>query len=185
MTQVRINGTRLLAEPDDHGRDRRHGQGRRQSPDLDRRGPARPRPVPPLVRGGGPFRHGRPDGQHVLGHRPGRDQGRPPVLVGSHLDSQPTGGKFDGPLGVLAALEVVRTLNDHGIVTQAPLEVVNWTNEEGVRFAPAMIATTCGSASNSGAWSTVKFGSKLARSAMSGRMNMFRTNAMCHALGET
>ena len=77
----------------------------------------------------------------MFGHRPGRDQGRPPVLLGSHLDSQPTGGKFDGPLGVLAALEVIRTLNDHGIVTQAPLEVVNWTNEEGVRFAPAMIAS--------------------------------------------
>jgi beta-ureidopropionase / N-carbamoyl-L-amino-acid hydrolase len=77
----------------------------------------------------------------MFGHRPGHDQGRPPVLLGSHLDSQPTGGKFDGPLGVLAGLEVIRTLNDHGIVTQAPLEVVNWTNEEGVRFAPAMIAS--------------------------------------------
>jgi N-carbamoyl-L-amino-acid hydrolase len=73
--------------------------------------------------------------------RAGRDDGRPPVLLGSHLDSQPTGGKFDGALGVLAALEVVRTLNDHGIATQAPLEVVNWTNEEGCRFPPAMIAS--------------------------------------------
>jgi beta-ureidopropionase / N-carbamoyl-L-amino-acid hydrolase len=77
----------------------------------------------------------------MFAHRPGRDAGRPPVLLGSHLDSQPTGGKFDGALGVLAALEVVRTLNDHGVATAAPLEVVNWTNEEGVRFPPAMIAS--------------------------------------------
>jgi N-carbamoyl-L-amino-acid hydrolase len=77
----------------------------------------------------------------MFGHRPGRDADRPPVVLGSHLDSQPTGGKFDGALGVLAALEVIRTLNDHGIDTEAPLEVVNWTNEEGVRFPPAMIAS--------------------------------------------
>jgi beta-ureidopropionase / N-carbamoyl-L-amino-acid hydrolase len=63
------------------------------------------------------------------------------VVLGSHLDSQPTGGKFDGALGVLAALEVIRTLNDQGVETEAPLEVVNWTNEEGVRFPPAMIAS--------------------------------------------
>jgi N-carbamoyl-L-amino-acid hydrolase len=73
--------------------------------------------------------------------RAGRDERRAPVLLGSHLDSQPTGGKFDGALGVLAALEVIRTLNDHGIETDAPLEVVNWTNEEGCRFPPAMIAS--------------------------------------------
>lgn len=65
----------------------------------------------------------------------------PPVQVGSHLDSQPTGGKFDGVLGVLAALEVVETLNDRQIQTNAPLEIVSWTNEEGARFAPAMIAS--------------------------------------------
>jgi N-carbamoyl-L-amino-acid hydrolase len=77
----------------------------------------------------------------MFAHRKGRDPERPPVALGSHLDSQPTGGKFDGALGVLAALEVVRTLNDHGIETEAPLEVVNWTNEEGVRFPPAMVAS--------------------------------------------
>ena len=77
----------------------------------------------------------------MFGHRPGTDPDRPPVVLGSHLDSQPTGGKFDGPLGVLAALEVIRTLDDHGIETQAPLEIVNWTNEEGARFPPAMIAS--------------------------------------------
>jgi N-carbamoyl-L-amino-acid hydrolase len=73
--------------------------------------------------------------------RPGRDESRPPVLLGSHLDSQPTGGKFDGALGVLAGLEVIRTLDDQGIETAAPLEVVNWTNEEGCRFPPAMVAS--------------------------------------------
>jgi N-carbamoyl-L-amino-acid hydrolase len=73
--------------------------------------------------------------------RPGKDAGAPPIAMGSHLDTQPTGGKFDGVLGVLAGLEVIRTLNDAGIVTQAPLMVVNWTDEEGARFAPAMLAS--------------------------------------------
>ena len=77
----------------------------------------------------------------MFARRQGADADQPPVMLGSHLDSQPTGGKFDGALGVLAALEVVRTLNDHGIATMAPLEVVNWTNEEGCRFPPAMIAS--------------------------------------------
>jgi N-carbamoyl-L-amino-acid hydrolase len=77
----------------------------------------------------------------MFARREGTDRSRPPVMLGSHLDSQPTGGKFDGALGVLAALEVVRTLNDRGIGTTAPLEVVNWTNEEGCRFPPAMIAS--------------------------------------------
>jgi len=73
--------------------------------------------------------------------RPGRDMNRPPIGLGSHLDTQPTGGKFDGILGTLAALEVVRTLNDAGIETDAPLCIVNWTNEEGSRLAPAMMAS--------------------------------------------
>ena len=75
--------------------------------------------------------------------RPGAsgDSTEPPVATGSHLDTQPTGGKFDGVFGVLAGLEVIRTLNDHGIRTQAPVEVINWTNEEGSRFAPAMLAS--------------------------------------------
>ena len=77
----------------------------------------------------------------MFARRQGIDPDRPPVMLGSHLDSQPTGGKFDGALGVLAALEVVRTLNDHGVRTRSPLEVVNWTNEEGCRFPPAMIAS--------------------------------------------
>jgi N-carbamoyl-L-amino-acid hydrolase len=62
-------------------------------------------------------------------------------MVGSHLDTQPTGGKYDGVLGVLSGLEIIRTLNDLGIKTKHPIEVVNWTNEEGSRYAPAMIAS--------------------------------------------
>ena len=73
--------------------------------------------------------------------RKGRDMSKLPVGLGSHLDTQPTGGKFDGILGTLAALEVVRTLNDAGIKTDAPLCIANWTNEEGSRFAPAMMAS--------------------------------------------
>ncbi len=73
--------------------------------------------------------------------RKGRDMSKAPVGLGSHLDTQPTGGKFDGILGTLAALEVVRTLNDAGIETDAPLCIANWTNEEGSRFAPAMMAS--------------------------------------------
>lgn len=73
--------------------------------------------------------------------RPGTDPDALPVYVGSHLDTQPTGGKYDGVLGVLAGLEVVRTLNDLNIQTKHPIVVTNWTNEEGTRFAPAMLAS--------------------------------------------
>jgi N-carbamoyl-L-amino-acid hydrolase len=75
---------------------------------------------------------------NMFGRRSGTDPGAEPVLVGSHLDSQPYGGVYDGALGVVAALELVRTLNDEGIGTSHPLEVVNWTNEEGSRYQPAM-----------------------------------------------
>jgi N-carbamoyl-L-amino-acid hydrolase len=77
----------------------------------------------------------------MFGLRRGRDMSKAPVGLGSHLDTQPTGGKFDGVLGTLAALEVVRTLNDAGIETETPLCICNWTNEEGSRFAPAMMAS--------------------------------------------
>jgi beta-ureidopropionase / N-carbamoyl-L-amino-acid hydrolase len=77
----------------------------------------------------------------MFGVRKGRDMSKPPVGLGSHLDTQPTGGKFDGVLGTLAALEVVRTLNDAGIETELPICICNWTNEEGSRFAPAMMAS--------------------------------------------
>ena len=70
--------------------------------------------------------------------KPGKNNGLPAVLIGSHLDSQPTGGKYDGVLGVLSALEVVESLNDHDVLTERPIEIVSWTNEEGARFAPAM-----------------------------------------------
>lgn len=73
--------------------------------------------------------------------REGTDPDALPVYVGSHLDTQPTGGKYDGVLGVLAGLEVVRSLNDLGIRTKHPIVVTNWTNEEGARFAPAMLAS--------------------------------------------
>jgi N-carbamoyl-L-amino-acid hydrolase len=73
--------------------------------------------------------------------REGTDADALPVYVGSHLDTQPTGGKYDGVLGVLGGLEIVRTLNDLGIKTRHPIVVTNWTNEEGTRFAPAMLAS--------------------------------------------
>ena len=75
---------------------------------------------------------------NTFARRAGTDPDAAPVLVGSHLDSQPNGGIYDGALGVVAALEFVRTLNDRGIETRRPVEVVNWTNEEGSRFPPAM-----------------------------------------------
>ena len=78
---------------------------------------------------------------NVFARRPGKDESRPPVMTGSHLDSQPTGGKFDGAYGVLAGLEVIRTLNDLEIETDAPVEVVAWTNEEGSRFSPPMMGS--------------------------------------------
>jgi beta-ureidopropionase / N-carbamoyl-L-amino-acid hydrolase len=78
---------------------------------------------------------------NVFASRPGTDEALPPVLMGSHLDTQATGGRFDGVFGVLAGLEVLRTLNDHHIDTRRPMEVASWTNEEGSRFAPAMLGS--------------------------------------------
>ncbi|WP_174734449.1 allantoate amidohydrolase [Mesobacillus harenae] len=78
---------------------------------------------------------------NMYGRRRGKNNNLPPVLVGSHLDTQPKGGKFDGILGVLGALEVIRTLNDFGIETERPIEIVNFTNEEGARFQPAMLGS--------------------------------------------
>ncbi|MCY3572603.1 MAG: Zn-dependent hydrolase [Chloroflexi bacterium] len=77
----------------------------------------------------------------IFARREGSDAKQAPVAIGSHLDTQPFGGRFDGVFGVLAGLEVIRSLNDHGIATVKPLEVVNWTNEEGARFAPSMLAS--------------------------------------------
>lgn len=77
----------------------------------------------------------------MYARRPGQRNDIPPIGIGSHLDTQPTGGKFDGVLGVLGALEAVRTLVEAGYETYAPLEIINWTNEEGSRFAPACVAS--------------------------------------------
>ena len=84
---------------------------------------------------------------NMFARREGRDPARLPVLFGSHLDSQPSGGKFDGALGVLAGLEVMRSLDDLGITTEAPVELVNWTDEEGARFGHCLMG--------SGVWSGV------------------------------
>ncbi|AAY93398.2 Zn-dependent hydrolase [Pseudomonas protegens] len=78
---------------------------------------------------------------NLFARRPGSDPDAAPVMMGSHLDTQPEGGRFDGVYGVLAGLEVVRTLNDLGIQTRKPLEVAVWTNEEGARFTPAMFGS--------------------------------------------
>jgi len=78
---------------------------------------------------------------NMFARREGRDPARAPVLFGSHLDSQPSGGKFDGALGVLAGLEVMRSLRDLDIATEAPLELVNWTDEEGSRFGRSLMGS--------------------------------------------
>ncbi|REF02144.1 Zn-dependent hydrolase [Cupriavidus plantarum] len=78
---------------------------------------------------------------NVFARRAGSDPAAPAVATGSHIDTQPSGGKFDGNFGVLAGLEVMRTLNDLGVVTRAPLEVAIWTNEEGTRFTPVMMGS--------------------------------------------
>lgn len=78
---------------------------------------------------------------NIFARRAGTDDSLPPVMTGSHIDTQPTGGKFDGNYGVLAGIEVLRTLNARGIHTRAPLEVAVWTNEEGSRFVPVMMGS--------------------------------------------
>ena len=78
---------------------------------------------------------------NIFARRPGRRDDLAAIATGSHIDTQPTGGKFDGNYGVMAGLEVVRTLNRHGIVTEAPIEVCVWTNEEGSRFVPVMMGS--------------------------------------------
>ena len=78
---------------------------------------------------------------NIFARRPGTDAGALPVAMGSHLDSQPSGGKFDGAYGVMAGLEIVRALNDAGVRTRAPIEVAAWTNEEGSRFVPTLMGS--------------------------------------------
>ncbi|MGQ0710414.1 MAG: Zn-dependent hydrolase [Rhodoferax sp.] len=138
--ELRVNGERLwdsLMELAQIGATPKGGVCRLTLTDLDRQGRD-------LV-----LRWAREAGMEVtidkIGNgfmrRPGRNKALPPIVTGSHIDTQPTGGKFDGNYGVLAGLEVVRTLNDHGIQTEAPIEVAFWTNEEGSRFVPVMMGS--------------------------------------------
>ena len=140
ITQLRINGPRLwasLMELAQIGATDKGGVCRHTLTDLDKQGRD-------LV-----TRWAREAGMTVtidqIGNgfmrRPGRNNALPPIMTGSHIDTQPTGGKFDGNYGVLAGIEVVRTLNDHGIETEAPIEVAFWTNEEGSRFVPVMMGS--------------------------------------------
>ena len=106
----------------------------------------------------------------MFARREGTDADADPVYVGSHLDTQPTGGRYDGVLGVLGGLEVVRSLNDLGIRTKRPIVVTNWTNEEGTRFAPAMLASGVFAGTHEQAWAYEradkegkKFGDELQR----------------------
>jgi N-carbamoyl-L-amino-acid hydrolase len=78
---------------------------------------------------------------NMFARRAGKNPALPPLLIGSHLDSQPMAGRFDGPAGVLAALEVLRTLDDLSLATEHPIDLVNWTNEEGARFRPPLLAS--------------------------------------------
>ncbi|WP_439575759.1 M20 family metallo-hydrolase [Phreatobacter sp.] len=78
---------------------------------------------------------------NMIAIRPGKDNARKPIAMGSHLDTQPTGGKFDGVLGVLAGLEAMKTLHQAGYETQSPIALINWTNEEGARFSPSMVGS--------------------------------------------
>src|SRR3954465_6654942 len=78
---------------------------------------------------------------NMFARRPGSDAAAAPVVIGSHLDTQPNGGKFDGAYGVMAGLAGVRALNDAGVKTRAPIEVAAWTNEEGSRFVPTMMGS--------------------------------------------
>lgn len=140
LQALRVNGDRLwrsLMELAQIGATARGGVCRLALTDLDRRGRdlvtgwAREAGLTVTVDRIG----------NVFMRRAGTDPSLPPVVTGSHIDTQPTGGKFDGNYGVLAGLEVVRTLNDHGIRTGAPIEVVVWTNEEGSRFVPVMMGS--------------------------------------------
>ena len=78
---------------------------------------------------------------NIFGRRLGKNSDLPPVMAGSHIDSQPKGGRFDGILGVMSALEVMRTIHEHKVETEHPVVIVDWTNEEGSRFAPAMVSS--------------------------------------------
>ncbi len=124
---------------------------------------------------------------NIFGKRAGQDNDLAPVMSGSHVDSQPMGGRFDGILGVMGMLEVLRTLHEHGGETRRPLVIVDWTNEEGSRFSPAMMG--------SGVWAGVldrqwaysrmdlggnKFGDELERIAFRGKSPCRLTTIACN-----
>jgi beta-ureidopropionase / N-carbamoyl-L-amino-acid hydrolase len=139
-TAVRINGKRLwdsLARMAEIGATPRGGVCRLALTDLDREG--RDLIVKWAKEAGCTVSIDQMG--NVFMRRAGKNERAHPVLTGSHADSQPTGGRFDGIYGVLGGLEVIRTLNDHAIETEHPVELVIWTNEEGSRFAPAMVAS--------------------------------------------
>nr|WP_247384372.1 Zn-dependent hydrolase [Bradyrhizobium sp. 143] len=124
---------------------------------------------------------------NMMALRAGRSPALSPVVVGSHLDTQPKGGRFDGVLGVLAGLEIVRTLNDAGISTERPLLVVNWTNEEGARFPPVMLSSGVWAGVFSRDWAYARqdaegrcFASELARSGYMGDVPCRRQDWRCH-----
>nr|MEC9420388.1 Zn-dependent hydrolase [Pseudomonadota bacterium] len=123
--------------------------------------------------------------------RPGTDPDALPVYVGSHLDTQPTGGKYDGVLGVLGGLEVIRTMNDLGIKTKHPIVVTNWTNEEGTRFAPAMLASGVFAGVHTQDWAYdradhegLKFGDELKRIGWVGDEEVGARKTKMHAMFE-
>ena len=139
-TQLRINGERLwnsLMELAKLGATEKGGVCRIALTDLDRQG--RDLFTRWAREAGCEVRVDRIG--NIFARRAGRDNTRPPVVTGSHIDTQPTGGKFDGNYGVLAGLEVIRSLNDAKVVTEAPLEIAVWTNEEGSRFVPVMMGS--------------------------------------------
>jgi N-carbamoyl-L-amino-acid hydrolase len=140
MNDLRINGTRLwasLMELAQIGATDKGGVKRLALTDLDRQG--RDLVVQWATAEGLAITVDKIG--NVFMRREGTNPDLPPVVTGSHIDTQPTGGKFDGNYGVLAGLEVVRTLNERGIRTEAPIEVAFWTNEEGSRFVPVMMGS--------------------------------------------
>ncbi len=140
MKNLQVNGTRLwdsLMEMAKHGATEKGGVCRLALTDIDKA--ARDLFVQWCEEAGCTVSIDKMG--NIFARRPGKDNSLPPVVMGSHIDSQPTGGKFDGIYGVLSGLEVIRSLNDMDYETNAPIEVSAWTNEEGSRFAPAMVAS--------------------------------------------
>ena len=140
MAEIRVDGARLwdsLMEMGRIGATPKGGVGRLALTDLDKQ--ARDLFVRWCEAAGCAVRVDRMG--NIFARRAGTDDGLAPVMTGSHLDSQPLGGRFDGAYGVLAGLEVVRALNDAGVATRAPLDVVAWTDEEGARFKAGMMGS--------------------------------------------